>query len=380
MSEEQTNKNNLEELLARFKNEQSNDDLDPFEQEALEGFEQMESKEAVRNFVRTAQVRVHKRLRIQHQEKRSPKTYWVLAASIVLFAGLSLVFYSMLQETEQTRHVVIQEPKVEEQKKIESMSPVGTISETITSTNAATSGFTSPISNTFTLNLEDKKTHSVTNKLVSNDKQNTKQKEYKADVLITEDAKTIVANNSSNETFKTEEAKPQLDSVLSSTKNVTNAAPTTVANTLTWSGGLAATETKRVEAPTKSANISDGKKAEMAKEKVDTRADSDKPSTTFASTAVAVTQAYYEGGTAVLITKLKTQFLKNEVLKSITQKLEIEISLTETNEIKSIAIPNLKDENVKAEITKELKQLTGYKTAQKNGRTIPSVFVFTFQP
>jgi hypothetical protein len=378
MSEEQTNKNNLEELLARFKNEQSNSDLDPFEQEALEGFEQMESKEAVRDFVGTTQARVHKRLRIQHQEKRSPKTYWMMAASIVLFAGLSVVFYSMLQETEQTRHVVIQEPKVEEQKKIESMPPQGTAAtiETFTSTNGNTVVYFNKVE------TEGKKEWRVA------DKSNTGAKQ--AETLAEEDNtyKTITstaANASpvtvaSGQVFKLEESVVQNDSIVVLNNNATNAAPATNVNSSSWIGGIVATETKKAEkeAAPKSVGYSI-KRAEASESKSNARADDGKVSTTLASTSVE-TKAYYTEGNGVLTTKLKAQFLKNEVLKTITQKLEIEISLTETNEIKTVAIPNLKEENLKVELIKELKQLTGYRTAQKNGRNIPSVFVFTFQP
>lgn len=356
MSKEHNNIKNIDELLALLHDEKNQEVLDPFEQEALEGFASMGNEDSARALVSRAQTRMFRRLeRKSPSERKKPQTYWLAAAGVILIAALSVVFYSLLQESTQTKQVAV----------IPSANPV---SPTLPETGAQPGVPEMTISERKELKRERLSSESITPEIL-------KKPELQLDRKSSAAPKAISLQTADESVAKTE-ALPEEKSETTTQADLVRPVSTDDEKTAS-KGGAVAYKEKITEAPGATLSKND---SEKKRERTHTTTVSQAITETGAASFSA---AYYLNGQQALTEDLRRLFKSNKDLESLTTKeLKVLVALDETNAVQSVTIlsPVITDKDLTENLKKTITSLGGFRTAIQNGKPVKSAFEFVFTP
>ncbi|MDI9340110.1 MAG: hypothetical protein QM534_06005 [Sediminibacterium sp.] len=353
MSKEHNNIKNIDELLALLHDEKNQEVLDPFEQEALEGFASMGNEDSARALVSRAQTRMFRRLeRKSPSERKKPQTYWLAAAGVILIAALSVVFYSLLQESTQTKQVAV----------IPSVNP---ISSTLPETGAQPS--------VPEMTISERKERMPSESSIK--PEIPKKPELQSDRKSLA-APTKTSLHTADEAVTRAEVLPEEQAETSTLADI--AKPVSIDGEKTASkGGAAAYKEKITEAPGATLSKND---SEKKRERTHTTTVSQAITETGAASFSA---AYYLNGQQALAEDLRRLFKNDKSLEPLTTKeLKVLVALNENNTVQSVTIlsPVITDKDLTESLKKTISALGGFRTAIQNGKSVKSAFEFVFTP
>jgi hypothetical protein len=411
MSEDLNHKDifGLDELLTRFKDGSDKTDLDDFEKEALEGFEQFEDKEKVKEFVNTTHTRLNKRFEKQRKKeiKRLP-TYWLAAAGIILIAALSVVFYSSLQEQTTTEQIALNEAN-ENKKQIEPLQEEKTAeaerafvaitpskaefkSREIEKTGHAVS-LEPEKANRRTSELRANETPKVVAPVSSNEglaatesdksleEASALKKELAATASKQGENQQLDANDALVKTeFPTKEKEAEAKSDYSKKESdLKQAAPAAGANTIN-SGSTAATTytaVKNYELVT----TKDESPNSSREERVTTPSKKTREKRISSASGASVEYAYFANGSKALNEAIKKRFANNEQLKTLDTKLNLILFISAEGKVSSVKTVDLIDKALMVIIEKEIKLVEGAFIPQYlSGKPVDGSFVHEYTP
>lgn len=409
MSEDQNNKNvfDIDELLERFKDGSDKGDLDEFEREALEGFEQLENKEAVKNFVDTAHAKLSTRLSKKRKTERPRlQTYWLAAAGVVLIAALSVLFYSSLHENTGGNQVAIHTKEKTEKEELQEQTPVEEAKPQAPTGAGKVSG---ELKQTLDIQQLAKTntgaTKNFTTGKVANINKEAANKSERAETVTTNPGLASATISETNETEKPQPvlAKEMDDMLDKKVKTTEQEKPINYkkeeqdeafakADVSTKAKNAPEPEKKQASAPASSNGAVDynystnsslseikvmpekGRKDRLKKTKVMSTEKA-------AEEASGTRQPYYSEGSNALNAEIKKRFEANEQLKTINQKLELLILITADGKVKSVKSVDLNNDVLATQIEKEIKAITGkFIPASENGKTKEAEFMYVYQP
>lgn len=398
MSKEHNDIKNLDELLSLLHDDKNQEALDPFEQEALEGFASMGDEDSARDLVSRAQTRMYKRLeRKPVLERKKPPTYWLAAAGVILIAALSVVFYSLLQENIQTKQVAVIPsanpvngdasgtgtqtgaadllPNESEEQELKETVPVSPKPDINTSPPISKTQQEPPLEpgtlstikpNTSTINSE----RAVSSGLETRSFPPETMKSYTATVVKVNEPtvkRDALSDPKTTSTDRVDNSKATNNSMVEKMASPTE-------ESITYKDAEKGSDVALQEA--------ESIKKEAKKVRERTKTD---PVTTFASSsgAAGFSPAFYQNGQKALSDDLHYLLKKDSLPGTLNgEEIKASVTLNESNRVLSVTIisPVITDKAIEDALKKAISALNGFRTAFQSGNPIKSTFEFTFKP